>query len=300
MNNFNHIDLFSGIGGFAYGLNQVGIVTEEFVEYEEHLQRVLRKHWSNAKIYKDVKNYHAPKNCFIMSGGFPCTDISIANPNGIGLRGERSGLWREYLRVIGESTPRYVLIENVFNLINKGLGTILQDLAEVGYDSTYTIIDSQYCGVPQRRRRVYILGVRDGIPLGADPFQNSARSGEDLSRRVEAVKEGFCGYFEEGAGIGEPIAYFTRQRSDQFALKGVASTITKRDYKSYTDLVLHKCGSIRRVGVKERLRLQGIPDYWLDDCGLTLQQQYQANGMTVNVTKWLGERVMEFHEKYKL
>ena len=294
MNKYNHIDLFSGIGGFAYGLNQSGITTETFVEFEEYLQKVLSKHWPNTKIHKDIRDYHAPKNCFIMSGGFPCTDISIANPNGKGLAGERSGLWVEYLRVVKESTPKYILIENVFNLINKGLSTILQDLAEIGYDATYTIIDSQFCGVPQRRRRVYILGVRDGIPLGADPLQNSKRSGKELRGKIDSVKEGFEWNFEAGAGVGHPIAYFTRQRSDEFAGKGVASTILKRDYKDFTDLILHNDGNVRKLGIKERLRLQGIPDYWLDDCGLTNQQQYMANGMTVNVIKWLGERVMEF------
>jgi len=294
MNNYNHIDLFSGIGGFALGLNKSGIITQEFVEYEEYLQRVLTKHWPNVKIHKDIRDYHAPKNPFVITGGFPCSDISIGNPHGKGLEGERSGLWTEYLRIINESKPKYVIIENVFTLLSKGLGTILQNLAESGYDSTYTIIDSQHCGVPQRRRRVYILGVRDGIPRGTDPLANSIRSGKELRAKVDSIKGQFKWSFEARENSEEPIAYFTRQRSDQYAEKGVASTITKRDWKSFTDIVLCNNGVLRRTGIKERLRLQGIPDYWLDDCGLTNQQKYMANGMSIPVTQWLGEKLIQF------
>jgi DNA-cytosine methyltransferase len=291
---YNHIDLFSGTGGFSLGLEKSGIVTTQFVEYEEHLQRVLKKHWPNVNIHKDIKDYEAPKQPFIITGGFPCSDISIANPTGKGLAGERSGLWREYLRVIRNSKPKYVLIENVFALLSKGLGTIIQDLAESGYDSTWTIIDSQYCGVPQRRRRVYILGVRDGIPRGADPLANSVRSGQEMRPKINSIKQGFKWNFEPQSNSEEPIAFFTRQRSDEFAQKGVASTILKRDYKDFTDLVLYNNNIIRKLSIYERLRLQGIPEYWLDDCGLTNQQKYMANGMTIAVTKWLGEKVMEF------
>ena len=294
---YDHIDLFSGIGGFSYGLEKSGIITTEFVEYEDHLQRVLKKHWPNTKIHKDIRDYDPPKQPFIMSGGFPCSDISIGNPNGKGLEGERSGLWREYLRCIRFSRPKYVLIENVFTLLSKGLGTILQNLAESGYDSTWTIIDSQYSGVPHRRRRVYILGVRDGIPRGADPFANQIRSGQEIREKADFVKRSFEWDFKEGAGIGEPIAYFTRQRSDQYATKGTASTITKRDWKSFTDLVLHE-GVLRRVGPPERLKLQGLPSDWLDDCDLTTKEKYAANGMTVKVTEWLGRKVMDFDREF--
>jgi DNA (cytosine-5)-methyltransferase 1 len=296
---YDHIDLFSGIGGFSFGLEKSGIVTTDFVEYEPHLRSILKKHWSNVEIHHDIRTYQPRKNAFVMSGGFPCSDISIANPNGKGLAGERSGLWFEFKRCILEGRPKYVLIENVSALLGKGLGTILQDLAQIGYDATWTMLDSKFFGVPQRRRRVYILGVRDGIPNGSDPLENTRRSGQECRLKAEAVKQGFGGYRSEGGGVQNPITFFTRQRSDQFTECGLSSTLAKRDWKSYTDLVVQD-GIIRRVGVSERLRLQGLPSDWLDGCGLTERQRYSANGMTVKVTEWLGQRLIDFDSQLSI
>jgi site-specific DNA-cytosine methylase len=296
MKAINHIDLFSGIGGFSIALDQVTKMKHEFVEFEEHLQRVIRKHWVDAIIHGDISNYKPPSDVFLVTGGFPCQDISKANTQKDkgGIDGKRSGLWAEYFRVLSECRPKYCIIENVYDLLSNGIGRVVQNLSEIGYDSTYTVIDSQFCGVPQRRRRVYILGVRDGITRGSDIFECARRSGYATKKEAESIKEKRRGIFAEGGGKREKIAYFTKQRTDEFNQCGVASTITKRDWKSNTDLLIDHDGDLRGLTVSERMKMQGIAPDWLDGCGLSVKQQYAANGMTIPAVKWVIERMIKY------
>lgn len=296
MTDRTHIDLFSGIGGFSLAADRVTTLRHEFVEYEPHLQRVLKKHWPESTIHGDIRGYSAPKNPFLITGGFPCQDISVANTNKnkLGIYGERSGLWAEYFRVLKESRPKYCVIENVFALLGNGLGKIIQDLAEIGYDTAYTSLDSQFCGVPQRRRRVYILGVRDGISSDTDIFQCRERSMQRTKESAMRIKEKRDGAFATPIGKWKAVAYFTKQRSDEFNQSGVASTITKRDWKSNTDLVLNAEGVLRGLTVEERMRLQGIPSDWLDGCGLTTKQKYAANGMTIPAVSWVLHKLLSY------
>lgn len=288
-----HLDLFSGIGCFAHALDKLSEAEHTFVEYEPHLQRVLRKNFKTSVIHGDIKEFHPSFQPWIITGGFPCQDISRANPNATGIAGARSGLWSHYARVISKCHPKYVLIENVYDLLSRGLGVVLQDLASLGYDSAWTVIDSRYTGVAQRRRRVYILGVRDGIPSGTDIFQCSERAGTAVSRRAQAIDKSHADNHAAFDAVGEPVAYFTRQSFSLFATCGVSSTLAKRDSKSHTDIVFQS-GNLRRTGVKERLRLQGLPSAWLDDCDLSKTQQYSANGMTVPAVVWVLQQLIKF------
>ena len=288
-----HLDLFSGIGCFARALDTLLNIEHTFVEYEPHLQRVLRKNYPNSTIHGDITQFTPDFEPWIITGGFPCQDISRANANAVGIAGARSGLWSHYARVISACNPKYVLIENVYDLLLKGLGVVLQDLASLGYDSAWTVIDSKYTGVPQRRRRVYILGVRDGIPLGTDIFQCNHRSTKRVRSQADLVTQNHARTSQEIDREGNPIAFFTRQSFSEFAACGVASALKKRDSKDVTDIVLQS-GNLRRLSIKERLRLQGIPDHWLDDCGLTQTQQYAANGMTVPAVVWVLKQLIEF------
>ncbi len=273
-----------------------------FVEFEPHLQAVLNKNFPTSKIYGDIKSFKPEFQPWVITGGFPCQDISRANTNKnkLGIHGERSGLWKHYLRVIRESSPKYIIIENVYDLLGSGLGVIMQDLAQSGYDAAWTVIDSKFCGVPQRRRRVYILGFRDGISRGTDPLNNSQRSAFGIRSKAEAVAEKHDWYFAESEGTKRPLAFFTRQRSDEYAACGLSGTIAKRDYKSFTDIIVHGDGTVRRVGIIERLRLQGFPDNWFDGCGLSETQMYQANGMTVNAVKWVAEKLLQYDKGLEL
>jgi DNA (cytosine-5)-methyltransferase 1 len=95
----------------------------------------------------------------VLCGGFPCQDISLAG-RGAGLAGERSGLWREFARLIGELRPRYVLVENVPALTSRGLDVVLADLAACGFDAEYDHLPASAFGAPHRRDRVWVVGYR--------------------------------------------------------------------------------------------------------------------------------------------
>jgi DNA (cytosine-5)-methyltransferase 1 len=245
-----------------------------------------------------VKTLHVTPNEYdVMCGGFPCQDISIGG-HGAGITGERSGLWFEFKRLIAEGKPKYVIIENVSALLSRGLSQILQDLAEVGYDASWTVFDSKYFGVPQRRRRVYIIGVRDGIPASADIFEFGERDNTRLRTEMEIINGQFTHNFAEKS-TGRQLSYFTFQRSNQLAECGLSNTIAKRDYKSATDLVLDD-GYLRRVTPRERLRLQGFPEDWFDGCRLSYMQQFKCNGMTVPVVEHIGKLIKRFDDARSL
>ena len=157
------LDLFSGIGGFSLGLERTGgFETVAFCEIDPFCRRVLAKHWPEVPVHDDIQvlsaDWLAETGAWpdVICGGFPCQDLSYAG-KGAGLAGERSGLWREYARLIGEIRPRFVLVENVAALLGRGLADVLGDLAALGYDAEWHCIPASSIGAPHRRDRVWIL-----------------------------------------------------------------------------------------------------------------------------------------------
>lgn len=160
--------LFSGVGGFDLGFDRAGFRCAWQVEKDDKARAVLTKHWPDVPKYEDVRNVGKQNlaTVDVIVGGFPCQDISEANPAGRGLSGERSGLWGEYARIIREIQPRWVVIENVRKLlsINNGrdFARVLRDLAGVGYDAEWSIISACSMGAPHMRQRVFIVAYPQG------------------------------------------------------------------------------------------------------------------------------------------
>ena len=152
-----HGSLFSGIGGFELGAQMAGIETIWNCETDPFCRSILKKHFPNATQYTDITKLKSPPYTDIISGGFPCQDLSIANPKGEGLEGKRSGLWKEMFRIIYETRPRYVLIENSPMLLRKGIGTILFDLSQVGYDAEWHCLQARDFSLPHKRERLFII-----------------------------------------------------------------------------------------------------------------------------------------------
>jgi len=169
------LDLFSGIGGFSLGLERTGgFETVAFCEIEEYSDNVLEQHWPDVVSYEDVRTLTRERlandgigQIDVICGGFPCQDISTAG-KGAGLHGERSGLWFEYLRLIDEVGPSYVIIENVSALRGRGLSTILQNLCEIGYDAEWHCITASSVGAPHRRDRIWIIAYPTSAELQGD------------------------------------------------------------------------------------------------------------------------------------
>jgi len=157
------LDIFSGIGGFSLGLDRAGMETVAFCEIEPFCLGILEKHWPKTRIFTDIKilnkellSRSGVASINVIAGGFPCQDISCAGKQR-GIEGSRSGLWKEYKRLINELRPDYAIIENVANLRSRGLVTVLQDLWEIGYDAEWHCIPASAIGAPHRRDRMWIV-----------------------------------------------------------------------------------------------------------------------------------------------
>ena len=129
------------------------------VEIDDYANRVLAKHWPQVRRFRDVRECgaHNLPRADVIAGGFPCQDISNAGKRA-GITGERSGLWAEFARIIGELRPCYVLVENVAALLHRGIDRVLGDLAALGFDAEWHCIPASAVGAPQQRDRLWIMG----------------------------------------------------------------------------------------------------------------------------------------------
>ena len=157
--------MFSGIGGFDLGFERAGFRIAWCIEFDKAAQAVLRKRFPHSKIYGDIREVDALEleRVDVICGGFPCQDLSIAGKRA-GLAGSRSGLFHDAIRIVRAIKPAIVLLENVLGLLSSNQGhdfaIVLRELGE-GWpcaEVAWRVLDSQYFGVAQRRRRVFIVG----------------------------------------------------------------------------------------------------------------------------------------------
>ena len=191
------LDLFSGIGGFSLGLERAGMTTVAFCEIEPYCRAVLRKHWPEVPIYEDIRTLTADVlerdgiAVDVICGGFPCQDISLAGKRG-GIRSERSGLWFEYARLIGEVRPKFVLVENVAALLDNGMGDVLGTLSSLGYDAEWDIIPASAVGGLHRRERLWITAypnTNSVRPQRVRPVTSRAWCKQQFARLVQDIAQ---------------------------------------------------------------------------------------------------------------
>lgn len=198
MQTLNAISLFSGIGGLDLGIKMAipNARTCVYVEIDPYCQRILEARMRDGSldqgaIWDDITTFDGKPWCGrigLISGGFPCQDISVAGKGGGIIGGKRSGLWREYARLLGEIRPTYVFIENVAVLLSRGLDIVLSDLAALGYDAEWGCFRASDVGAPQRRERVFILAyARCG---GNDSYQSLRQSERGNSASTSKVGSG--------------------------------------------------------------------------------------------------------------
>ena len=171
MNEFTHIDLFSGIGGFSLAAESCGFRTILFCEIDEFCQKVLKKHWPETPIIPDIRDIDGTRwrGTTLLSGGFPCQPFSQAGKR----KGKKDNryLWSEMFRVIKEVQPRWIVAENVTGIIRMELGQVLSDLETIGYNFPRDIEEFPIipiipaCGInaPHKRYRVWIMAYNDNI-----------------------------------------------------------------------------------------------------------------------------------------
>ena len=201
----NVLDLFAGIGGFTLGLERAGFTTVAFCEIDSYAQKVLKKNWPGVPIYDDVRQITAARlisdgiRVDVITGGFPCQDLSLAG-NQAGIEGERSGLWSECARLLGEVRPRYAIFENVPNLLNGGDGNwfkrVLWDISKVGYDAEWHCIRASDIGAPHRRERIWIICYKNNSSMAdTQSVQNNGlrfneNQGQAKTNRIQSGGSG--------------------------------------------------------------------------------------------------------------
>ena len=171
MDKLTGVSLFAGVGGFDLAMQRQGVRVVASVEIDKNCNQVLAKHFPDATQFNDVTTVKGSDligvgfnpSRGIIAGGFPCQDVSVAGKRA-GLAGARSGLFWEAARIVEEAQSEYFILENVPGLLssNKGadFGVVIGTMADLGYSVGWRVLDAQYFGVPQRRKRVFIVGRR--------------------------------------------------------------------------------------------------------------------------------------------
>lgn len=217
MTQLTHVDLFAGVGGFSLALERAGAKTVANVEIDKYCRQILARHFPDAKQFDDIKNVSGddlrsagfiPERG-IITGGFPCQDISIAG-KGAGLSGDRSGLFWEIVRLLEELHPKWFILENVPRLLSinggRDMATVVKALVDCGYGIAWRVLDAQHFGVPQRRRRVFIVGHLGGTGRTSAEilFEREGGSG-DSAQSLEAEPQVAGGARDGVERSGEPL-----------------------------------------------------------------------------------------------
>lgn len=195
------VSLFAGVGGFDLALQRNGVKVVAAVEIDKKASAVLAKHFPETKLFGDIQQVTGedlinagfkPSNG-IITGGFPCQDLSVAGKRA-GLAGKRSGLFWEICRLLDETKTQNFILENVPGLLSSNNGRdmacVIEALVERGYGIAWRVLDAQYFGIPQRRRRVFIVG-----SLGDGGARRAAE--------VLAISEGRAGYLATSNSKGK-------------------------------------------------------------------------------------------------
>ena len=196
--------LFSGIGGFEFGLERTGgFKTVRQCEIDPFCLKVLEKHWPGVKRFADIKKMGIGEEIpyvDVICGGFPCQDISCAG-KGAGIHAERSGLWWEMLRTVRLVRPKFVLVENVAALLNRGLDEVLGSLAESGYDAEWQVLSAKMFGGLHQRERTFVVAYPAGMSCNGSQDDDNLQS---IRPTLWCIKPGRQVNFESIGSKTEP------------------------------------------------------------------------------------------------
>ena len=224
MSNLTGVSLFAGVGGFDLAMERQGVKVVAAVEIDKKCKDLLASKFPNTKLFDDVTELKGSdligagfnSSAGIITGGFPCQDVSVAGKRA-GLAGARSGLFWEVARIVEETQTEYFLLENVPGLLSsnngKDFGVVIGTLADLGYSISWRLLDAQYFGVPQRRKRIFIAGRRA-----------SSGSASEILLKSESLR----GNHSQIRGQREEVARRTTQSFGQSSFAGYTEGPTWR------------------------------------------------------------------------
>jgi DNA (cytosine-5)-methyltransferase 1 len=282
----NVVGLFAGVGGVELGLKNAGHHCVLLCEIEEAAQAVLKDRFPKVQLHGDVKTLSSlPNNVDMITGGFPCQDLSQAGKGAGILKGTRSSLVGEIFRLVQTSNAPYVLLENVSFMLKLDSGKAMDVLAsafeELGYKWAYRVVNSLAFGVPQRRERVIFLACRNDDPrsvLFADEV-------DEPQTEIDLVGKVPCGfYWTEGIrGLGWAVNAVP-------TLKG-GSTIGIPSPPA----IVFPTGFVGTPDIRDAERMQGFPADWTEPaCEVakpSVRWKLIGNAVTVDLFKWVGDRL---------
>jgi DNA (cytosine-5)-methyltransferase 1 len=271
MTDLTAVSLFAGVGGFDLAMERNGINVVATVEIDKNARGVLQHQFPNTQHFTDVttvtgedlRNAGFIPERGIIAGGFPCQDLSVAGKRA-GLVGARSGLFYEIARIADETKAKWLVLENVPGLLSSrrgaDMGTVIGTLVELGYGVAWRVLDAQHFGVPQRRRRVFIVAERAGNPARCAKvlFEcTSVRGDTSQGRTPREEVAGDVGASPEIAGSLTANGFrrdLNKAQSGHLTVErvvnrmtafgqyaeddGTSSSLKARDYKDATDLVI--------------------------------------------------------------
>ena len=205
--------LFAGAGGGILGGKLLGWRTVCAVEWQPYAIAVLCQRQNDGilspfPVWDDVRTFDGKPwrgLVDVVSGGFPCQDISAAG-KGAGLDGERSGMWREMARIVGETGPEWVFVENSPMLTVRGLGAVLGDLAALGFDAQWGVLGASAIGAPHRRERIWIVAHSQLHGRNGRTLRGSTSQSEDERRLLKLEGQAAWGAEPDVARVVDGVA----------------------------------------------------------------------------------------------
>jgi DNA (cytosine-5)-methyltransferase 1 len=284
--------LFAGIGGLDLGFQRLGHEIIFASDIDPIAQLVLREHLPGAKILGDITQIKKIPKVDVLTGGFPCQDISLAGTR-LGLLGKRSGLVNEVLRLVEQGKPEFVVLENVLNLlrIEKGaaLISILSDFEQLGYKWAYRVVDTRGFGLPQRRMRVVILASRGKRLPGEILFSANTESVVDDAISPLQISNDYGFYWTEGKrGIG----WATNSVPTIKGGSGLGIPSAPAVFSG-----IHKIAGT--IDIRDAERLQGFPADWtaLEGVGKVGNRwRLVGNAVSAPVSDWIASALEKTSE----
>ena len=326
-----HLDLFAGIGGFRLAAEAAGMTCVGGCEIDKFARQCYVSHFPSPELAGDIRRWDGA-DCDVMTGGFPCQDISVAGSQK-GLEGERSGLFYEFTRLLRLRRPRWAVLENVPGLlispkgyIGRDMAAVLCEMGECGYGVAWRVLDSRYFGVPQRRRRIFLVGhlgapcppeilfEPESMPGAAEKVQASKT---DIARCLTASTGGVSAKETQATLLSVVLPMGGGMEPGRAGML-IAGTVTAQWSKgvvgfaemsnmTISDAVMPgaRCSAnvgckvpdgelaVRRLIPLECERLQGFPDGWTAMLSDTQRYKCLGNAVTMYVVRWILRRIAE-------